>query len=128
MCLALNIYHEARGEPDKGKQGVAMVTLNRADHDQDKVCEVVFQPMQMSWTNGKVERRGGYWMLDEGLRPKNEWVWKKSLVIASRNLQSRQDDPTRGATFFHATHVNPKWAKYAVRTAQIGNHFFYTMR
>ena len=28
-CLALNVYYEARGEPDKGKRAVAKVTLNR---------------------------------------------------------------------------------------------------
>ncbi len=29
-CLALNIYHEARGEPDEGKVAVGHVVMNRA--------------------------------------------------------------------------------------------------
>src|SRR3712207_1073877 len=44
-CLVQNIYHEARGEPDKGKIWVAYVTLNRvgAPGYRDTVCEVVWQ-------------------------------------------------------------------------------------
>jgi spore germination cell wall hydrolase CwlJ-like protein len=30
-----------------------------------------------------------------------------------------------GALFFHATYVNPNWAKERQRVARIGNHVFY---
>ena len=30
-CLAMNIYHEARGETEKGKLAVAAVTMNRVN-------------------------------------------------------------------------------------------------
>ena len=36
LCLALNIYHEARGEPLKGQIAVASVTMNRANWDITK--------------------------------------------------------------------------------------------
>ena len=44
-CLALNIYHEARGETYQGKVAVANVTLNRVAHSKypDSVCGVVRQ-------------------------------------------------------------------------------------
>jgi len=32
LCLAKNIYYEARGEPMHGKIAVAQVTLNRVTH------------------------------------------------------------------------------------------------
>ena len=32
-CLALNIYHEARGEPIVGQEAVAYVTINRMHHE-----------------------------------------------------------------------------------------------
>ena len=32
LCLAKNIYYEARGEPLQGKIAVAQVTLNRVTH------------------------------------------------------------------------------------------------
>ena len=54
-CLALNLYHEARGEPEIGQWAVAQVTMNRAEHDPAKVCDTVFKPRQFSWTNPLVE-------------------------------------------------------------------------
>ncbi|HIE75488.1 MAG TPA: cell wall hydrolase, partial [Gammaproteobacteria bacterium] len=51
-CLALNIYHEARGESHDGQVAVAAVTLNRMQSASypDTVCGVVWQPHQFSWT------------------------------------------------------------------------------
>ena len=44
-CLALNVYHEARGEPTAGQYAVAKVTMNRvaSKHYPDTICQVVFQ-------------------------------------------------------------------------------------
>lgn len=45
MCLARNIYFESRGEPEKGKIAVGMVTMNRTQHPDfpDTICGVVKQ-------------------------------------------------------------------------------------
>ena len=45
VCLALNIYHEARGEPPEGQLGVGWVVLNRVDDPRfpDSVCGVVLE-------------------------------------------------------------------------------------
>lgn len=55
LCLAINIYHEARGEPVIDQIAVAAITMNRVkDRDYpDSVCEVVNQPYQFSWTLSK---------------------------------------------------------------------------
>ena len=52
-CLAMNIYHEARGERMEGQIAVAQVTLNRAAHEEwpSTICDVVYQPKQFSWTH-----------------------------------------------------------------------------
>ncbi|NIO43392.1 MAG: hypothetical protein GTO41_26515, partial [Burkholderiales bacterium] len=44
-CLALNVYHEARGEPMAGQYAVAEVTMNRVASRRypNTVCKVVFQ-------------------------------------------------------------------------------------
>src|ERR1051325_5973846 len=44
-CLALNVYFEARGEPEAGQYAVAEVTMNRVASPSypDTVCEVVYQ-------------------------------------------------------------------------------------
>src|SRR5262249_33670370 len=44
-CLALTVYHEARGEPELGKEAVAHVVVNRS-HDPRfplRLCDVVWQ-------------------------------------------------------------------------------------
>ena len=52
-CLAMNIYHEARGERWEGQIAVAHVTMNRVAHDEwpNNVCDVVYQKKQFSWTH-----------------------------------------------------------------------------
>ena len=49
MCLAKNIYYEARGEPLHGKIAVAQVTLNRVTHRtqfEASICGVVYAKNQ----------------------------------------------------------------------------------
>ena len=52
-CMALNIYHEARGEEPLGQVAVAQVVMNRVQHDwfPDTICDVVYQGSQFSWTH-----------------------------------------------------------------------------
>jgi N-acetylmuramoyl-L-alanine amidase len=55
MCMALNIFFEARSEPIQGQIAVAEVTLNRVASDDypNTICEVVLQEnsqgCQFSW-------------------------------------------------------------------------------
>ncbi|AZE56862.1 hypothetical protein C4K03_4724 [Pseudomonas synxantha] len=114
MCLALNIYHEARGEPTHGKIAVGMVTMNRALWDSEAVCDVVYKPKQFSWTQTQRHQ-----MLQE---PK---AWQDAKQIAHDILMGEYDDLTQGATHFHTRAVKPEWRKSLQRIAQIGNHIFY---
>lgn len=50
FCLALNIYFEARNEPQSGQYAVAEVTLRRAAQTGRPVCNEVFTDAQFSWT------------------------------------------------------------------------------
>ena len=51
VCLALNVYHEARDQPFIGQVAVAKVVMNRVHDDRyhDDVCEVVMQGPTYSW-------------------------------------------------------------------------------
>jgi N-acetylmuramoyl-L-alanine amidase len=117
-CLADNIYYEAGNQPIQGKKAVAYVTLNRARAGRwpSDVCSIVYQKdsklCQFSW-------------VCENRKSKNNAVWEQSYNIA-RHVWYKYDDaqdPTHGATFFHATYVRPQW-KYQ-KTIQIGDHIFY---
>ena len=115
FCLAINIYHEARGEPLQGQLAVAMVTLNRAKRRQDRICNEVFKPYQFSWTIGWSIQQPGVHDLK---------AFNKAKQVAIKALQSKQD-PTGGATHYHNHTVNPAWANKLAYVGQIGNHHFY---
>ena len=117
-CLALNIYHESRGETLKGQLAVASVTLNRATDDRypDDVCSVVWQPSQFSWTSDR-----------NSDNPNDINAWKNAQLIALlvSSEYSSTVDVTDGAIMFHAVGSKPRWRKRFEKTAQIGGHVFY---
>jgi N-acetylmuramoyl-L-alanine amidase len=112
ICLAKNIYHEARGESLKGKLAVAKVTLNRVASGKFKntVCGVVYQRGQFSWTNSKYKP-----ILDKQ-------AWADSLHIAKLVMLNPELSKIN-AMYYHNLKVKPKWR--LERTDKIGNHVFY---
>ena len=125
-CLALNLYHEARGEPEIGQWAVAQVTMNRAENDPAKVCDTVFKPRQFSWTNRLVEaptpeiRRARA----ENYMPREAeaWGWRR------RSLAEHPRKRTERGWWRYplpCRHVAPRWASTFSQVAQIGSHVFY---
>lgn len=116
-CLAMNVYHESRGESDKGKIAVAYTTLNRVEHNYfpDTFCEVVWQPSQFSWTND-----------GHSDDIKNQEVWLEILQLVELVINKKINDPTEGALFFHNKDINPPgWADSMELSLDEGNHLFY---
>ena len=124
MCLAMNVYHEARSENMMGKYAVALVVMNRVEHDRfpDKVCKVVKQrrskalhKCQFSWyCDGKSDN------------PHNQRAWAEAQLVARDVLEGTVDDFTNGALFYHATYVQPYWAASFTKTVAVGTHIFYS--
>jgi spore germination cell wall hydrolase CwlJ-like protein len=75
----------------------------------------VYQPKQFSWT-----------FLIEDQTPKENKSWAQARVIARDVMIGNVDDPTQGATFYHATYVNPSWADQMEVSKIIDKHVFYT--
>lgn len=113
MCLAKNIYHEARGETIQGKLAVAKVTLNRVASGKFRhtICGVVYQPNQFSWTKYKYKP-----ILDQT-------AWLNSLHIAKLVMLDPNKYKTT-ATHYHNLKVKPVW--HLKQIDKIGNHVFYT--
>lgn len=115
-CLALNVYHEARSEPDEGKFAVARVTLNRVQSPRypNSICEVVWQRRQFSWTrDGRSDM------------PYNRDAWKEALWVATITRDFNPLSMVGRATHYHAIYVQPMWAASHRRIRQIGKHIFY---
>lgn len=117
ICLAMNIYHEARSEPIVGRMAVVEVTLNRVASDEypNDVCEVVWQNKQFSWTHdGKSDKM------------KDDYHRKRSLEIANAYIKGGfRSNLTKGATHYHADYVSPYWNKSFDKVTKIGTHIFY---
>lgn len=126
MCLALNIYHESRSEPLTGQHAVAQVTMNRAERDPNKVCNVVFKPKQFSWANELTARKGAdRARLAQRYVPKDEKAWQVAKSIAYHTINGNAKDFTHGAIAYHTKAVKPFWRKSFTLVAVIGNHRFY---
>jgi spore germination cell wall hydrolase CwlJ-like protein len=123
-CLALNIYFEARGEPDRGKIAVGHVVLNRVESGRfpDTICAVVKQ--------GGEDRRHkcqfSWWCDGRSDQPRERKAWRHSKALAQEIYWGMAADPTLGALWYHATYVAPKWRKRFAQTAVIGEHIFYS--
>lgn len=119
QCLALNIYHEARGEPLMGQYAVAMVTLNRVGsrHYPDSVCGVVLQGYQFSWTHdGKSDQ------------PDDFASWKLSYNLAYRFMAGGFWVPWMSSlTHYHNHDVEVYWPRLRVAVV-VGGHVFYEPR
>lgn len=120
LCLALNIYHEARGEPLMGQIAVGTVTMNRAKWDVKEICPVVYAPKQFSWTSLKKNPHSH--------PPAHDKSWQRAQELANRIINGEVEDVTKGATYFHAHRVKPGWRHAFERTVVIGNHIFYASR
>ncbi len=131
MCMAFNIYHEARNESMLGQIAVGQVVMNRVWDKRfpNTVCEVVKQAVTHKGTNKPVLFRCSFsWYCDGQVDDvnKDSKAWRYSLEYASIVLSGRIVlDITEGATHYHATYVRPSWARTKTRTTRIDRHIFY---
>jgi N-acetylmuramoyl-L-alanine amidase len=123
QCLALAIYWEGKGESRTGQVAVAHVVLNRlADPRFPKtICGVV--------KDGGSARRGqcqfSWWCDGKSDKPTDAAQWQMAQEIAAAETRPGVTDPTGGALFFHHRGVRPSWSRVHMRSAAIGDHYFY---
>ena len=124
-CLALNIFHEARGEPKAGQYAVAEVTLNRVASTRypNTICEVVYQK---NWDRIRRRYVGAFSWTEFDTPPKlKKKEWQRATAIAEAVYYQRQEPEVDGALFYHAKYIKPSWARKKTPVARIGQHIFY---
>ena len=122
MCLALNIYFEARSEPIEGQIAIAEVTLNRvaSTNYPNDVCSVVLQEnkdgCQFSW-----------WCDGKSDQPREHNSLQTSKALAELMLKEGGHITVIGneATHYHSNDVHPYWANDLHKIRRIGKHIFY---
>ena len=135
-CLALNMYHESRGQGIAGELAVSAVVLNRVNDKRypNTICEVVEQgPTRASWQDPQVRyplknRCQFSWYCDgKSDTPRNKKIYNRMYNLADAILGNEISflDITGGATHYHADYVLPAWAKTKTKTVEIQDHIFY---
>lgn len=111
LCLAMNIYFEARDQSVDGQRMVAEVTMERAAGGD--VCEAVWKPGAFSWTlDGKSDR------------PREGRAWLLAQSIAAEVVVNGCEFCT-GATHYHEKSIHPYWAVAYTPVGMMGDHIFY---
>lgn len=112
LWLTLNVYHEARSEPQIGQVAVVHVTLNRAEELNRSIKEIVRQPYQFSWTFQK-----------ESYIPDDPQAFFRCMHSVYVALQTH--DLTSGSTYYHLEDIDPFWASDLQYVNTFGSHKFY---
>ena len=128
MCLALNVYFEARSESMASQVAVSLVVMNRVkDHRfPNTVCGVVKQGL--TYKNDKVVlgKCQFSWYCDGKTdKPNNKQAWLKAQQVASIVLDGSMVDFTEGSTHYHAYYVYPSWRTTKTKVTRIDSHIFY---
>jgi len=119
ICLAKNIYHEARGEPIEGQKAVARVTYNRKRVQKfDSLCDVVYFKHKGTCAFS--------WVCEGKDQPRSPDAWQRAVKVAEDFLRNPNCcNGLERALYFHAHYVNPMWSTERLFIRQIGNHLFY---
>jgi len=120
ICLALNLYHEARGSSIADIMAVGFSTRNRTNPEQEEkhYCNVIWQPGQYEWTKRPLA----------GLLPKEQEAWSRMIENARRIIVDDPPDTTNGATSFYSRKITPPaWGRRALARKIIGQHVFVKM-
>ena len=136
VCLAKNMYYEARNQGLAGQLAVSLVVMNRVKDDRypNTICEVVEQgPVRESWKKNGVfypirNRCQFSWFCDgKSDDPKEPTTYGRLLDISKDLVYGHLDvvDFTEGATHYHADYVFPAWRKSKTKTVEIADHIFY---
>lgn len=132
VCLAENIYFEARGESRKGQRFVAHVALNRWENPRFALrtpCDVVYFRARSGLT-GNIECAFS-WVCEGSAEITDAKAYRASLAIArellTATLEGVRIDETGGADHFYShclLQKPPYWAAAMTGQQKVGCHTF----
>ena len=122
ICIAMAVYHEARGEPLEGQYAVAQVVMNRVRDPRypDDACSVVYE-------GGETRHECQFSFFCDGKsdQPTDYVPWHVAQLIAAAVYEGRAAPVVGGATHYHARRVHPDWASSGYVVATVNDHIFY---
>ncbi len=135
-CLAIALYHEARGEPVIGQYAVGATIMNRVRSKAypNKICGVVFQ-------NEHLINRCQFSFACDGIsdHPKNEKSFKKMKRLAkmifykgiareAKFIGHGFEVNANNMTHYHRYDVYPVWSNNLEKVSTLGDHVFFTSK
>ncbi|MGI8931893.1 MAG: cell wall hydrolase [Sphingomicrobium sp.] len=116
-CIAVAVYHEARGESLEGQLAVARVIMNRAASGKypPTWCGTVKQPWQFSFV-----RNYKFPYTDQ-----DSAAWRKALAITRLAINNTVPSLSNDVLWYHADYVSPSWGRRLTYVNKIGTHIFY---
>lgn len=115
LCLALAMYHEARGETEGERLAVAQVIYNCAVHTDATICGTVWADngSQFQWVKSSAT-----------VVPRELSVWESVQYSALRFARHGPADSTHGATnFYNPALCSPNWANEGHTTVSLRQVF-----
>jgi N-acetylmuramoyl-L-alanine amidase len=129
ICMALNVYYEARNQPVEGQMAVTYTVLNRVKDSRypNKVCDVVYQGRHSKITGKPLRDRCMFsWYCDgRSDRPHDLDAYRWAEIIVKHVWDQKDNDITDGSTHYHSVEVKPDWVKNKTFLGRIGDHLFY---
>lgn len=131
LILALTMWGEARNLGREGMESVGHVIINRSRADNpgrfgNGVIGVALHDQQFSCWNRSDPNLGLMGKIDHlDAESSDEEMWKLAVKLARQIAAGRSHDPTKGATYYHASDVNPFWAPTKHYLGKWGSHLFY---
>lgn len=124
FCLAQNIWFEARSSTYEDQMMVGYTTINRTRDRRypESICEVVWENQQFSWTH---DGQPDSIKLDT---PDRVYKWSRIVELAVLIITNNIEDPSNGATHYHATYVRPGWSTRLIKVSTVGGHHYYRYR
>jgi spore germination cell wall hydrolase CwlJ-like protein len=118
ICLALNIYHEARGSTQADIMAVGQTTKNRTVKRKKTFCDIIWEKGQYVWTKRPIS----------GQMPKDKSTWNEMVANARRIITEDLPDHTMGADSFYSRRISPPaWARRSAIQIPIGGHVYVRM-
>ena len=137
VCLALNMYHEARGSTVKDQIASTYVVFNRLEnnhyplnYETKSICNIIFDRWQFCWTNGEQVAMPKVHLNGERI------AWENAQKLAI-NLYTNKEHRKLARDFKLQHYVvtpllydvnRPKWINKRKLTVQIGKHSYMAIR
>lgn len=124
LCLALVVYHEARGVTFEEQVLVSRSVITRAEDKHISYCSTAFQPSQYSWTRN-YKYKAKFKNADEFYKYYNINEYQAFLTSVIAANEAILFNKTEVRHFYTPSRENPSWAKNKKIIYKSSNFVFF---